>query len=79
MASRGTAIDRVLAFYRTASPDTVRVTHQLAQEIVEERGIGRKDAGRKSTKGRKPRSAQTGTRADGAVGTAATAAAGGGS
>jgi len=32
MSARGSAIDRVLEFYRTASADTVRVTHQLAVE-----------------------------------------------
>lgn len=38
-SSRGTAIDRVLNFYRTASPDTVRVTHQLAVEVIAARKI----------------------------------------
>lgn len=39
--AKGTAIDRVLQFYRTASADTVRVVHQLAHEVMDERGIGR--------------------------------------
>lgn len=39
--AKGTAIDRVLHFYRTASADTVRVVHQLAHEVMDERGIGR--------------------------------------
>lgn len=62
--SKGTAIDRVLAFYRTASPDTVRVTHQLAVEVMAERGIGSKSkskggAGSGGTRrGRKPNPAK---------------------
>lgn len=62
MSSRGTAIDRVLAFYRTASPDTVRVTHQLAVEVMQDRKIGGKPAvkGAKGVRrGRKPQPAQT--------------------
>jgi len=42
MSSRASGIDRVLSFYREASPDVVRVTHQLAGEIIAERGIGAK-------------------------------------
>jgi hypothetical protein len=58
MSSRGTAIDRVLNFYRTASHDTVRVTHQLAQDIIAERGIGRKVKGTGTVRrGRKPKPA----------------------
>ena len=60
--AKGSALDRVLLFYRTASPDTVRVTHQLAVEVMEDRGIG----GRKvkhvvagGKRGRKPRQAAT--------------------
>lgn len=53
--SKGTIIDRVLTFYRTASPDTVRVTHALATEIVAERGIGGKTVRQTVTRrGRKP-------------------------
>lgn len=63
--SKGTAIDRVLAFYRTASSDTVRVTHQLAVEVMAERGIGSKSkskggAGSGGTRrGRKPKPTST--------------------
>lgn len=55
--SKGTAIDRVLTFYRTASADTVRVTNQLAQEIMAERGIGSKVklAGKVVRRSRKPK------------------------
>ena len=45
MSSRGSSIDRVLAFYREQSPDVVRVTHQLAGEIIAERGIGSRASG----------------------------------
>ena len=61
MSSRSNAIDRVLSFYREASPDVVRVTHQLAGEIIAERGIGAKANGsakakRSYTKKSKPAS-----------------------
>lgn len=59
MSSRGTAIDRVLAFYRTQSPDTVRVTHALAVEVMAERKIGGKPAAKGVRRGRKPKVAQT--------------------
>lgn len=59
MSTRGTAIDRVLNFYRTASPDTVRVTHQLAVEVMQERKIGGKPAAKGVRRGRKPKAAQT--------------------
>lgn len=60
MSSRGTAIDRVLAFYRTASPDTVRVTHALAVEVMAERKIGSgKPAIKGARRGRKPKAAET--------------------
>lgn len=56
MSARGTAIDRVLHFYRSASADTVRVTHQLAVEIMAERGIGGKKVKHTLVKrGRKPK------------------------
>lgn len=45
MAAKRSGIDRVLSFYREASPDVVRVTHQLAGEIIAERGIGAKANG----------------------------------
>lgn len=51
MSSRSNAIDRVLSFYRDASPDVVRVTHQLAGEIIAERGIGAKNGA--SAKGKR--------------------------
>ena len=50
MASKRSGIDRLLAFYREGSPDLVRVVHTLASEIVEERGIGK----RNGTGGAKP-------------------------
>jgi hypothetical protein len=55
MSARGTAIDRVLNFYRSASPDTVRVTHQLALEVMAERGIGGKKVKQVLKRGRKPK------------------------
>ena len=50
MSKRSSGIDRLLAFYREGSPDLVRVVHTLASEIVEERGIGK----RNGTGGAKP-------------------------
>ena len=43
MSKRSSGIDRLLAFYREGSPDLVRVVHTLASEIVEERGIGKRN------------------------------------
>lgn len=60
-ASRGTAIDRVLAFYRTASPDTVRVTHTLAVEVMADRGIGGKKVKQIVKRGRRSKSATSQT------------------
>jgi hypothetical protein len=50
MSKRSSGIDRLLAFYREGSPDLVRVVHTLASEIVEERGIGKRN-GTRSAKG----------------------------
>jgi len=72
MSSRGTIIDRVLAFYRTGSPDTVRVTHQLAVEVMAERkiGSGKPSAKAGARRGRKPKAA------DGALAAAASSSGG---
>lgn len=76
MSTRASAIDRVLTFYRTASPDTVRVTHTLAVEVMADRGIG----GGKKVKqivrrGRRSKSATSQTEV--ATGTAAASSSGG--
>lgn len=59
MSTRGSAIDRVLTFYRTASPDTVRVTHQLAVEVMADRKIGDKPSTKVGRRRRAPKPAQT--------------------
>jgi hypothetical protein len=70
MSTRGTAIDRVLNFYRTASHDTVRVTHQLALEVMAERGIGAKKAKGPSLVKRTRRSKSATTQPDSTSGAA---------
>jgi hypothetical protein len=40
MSTKRSPIDRILTFYREQSPDVVRVTHQLALEVMKARGIG---------------------------------------
>lgn len=67
MSSRGTAIDRVLTFYRTASSDTVRVTHQLAVEVMAQRKIGA-PAVRKARKPKQASGASAGAAAAGSGG-----------
>lgn len=59
MSTRSTAIDRVLQFYRTASADTVRVTHALAVEVMAERKIGDKPSAKVARRRKQPKVAQT--------------------
>jgi hypothetical protein len=58
MSAKRSPIDRILTFYREQSPDVVRVTHQLALEVMKARGIGNGPAKSGMKQSRKPKLAK---------------------